>query len=248
MSLLYLTSSDVIVALDLFRCHCCTWPLLMSLLYLTSSDVLLSMHSMYLVVLLLLFSFFSLLSSAFFAIFLLMTMLSFWNLFYVELWILNVDSQSAMSCCRCGWQCWKGSLTPVFTKQVPVADPGVGTRLLKAHCHESMLSMSITMAMSMNTTSMMNILSNLFSMNFCQTTCCWWLCIDLLVLDEFLSNYLLNWLFLMNWLLNSFRWRRRREIALAGDELVVDIWCVIAQAFCSQKSFREITLNYAKLR
>ena len=24
--------------------------------------------------------------------------------------------------------------------------------------------------------------------------------------------------------------------------------CVIAQAFCSQKSFREITLNYAKLR
>ena len=25
-------------------------------------------------------------------------------------------------------------------------------------------------------------------------------------------------------------------------------WCVIAQAFCSQKSFREITQNYAKLR
>ena len=24
------------------------------------------------------------------------------------------------------------------------------------------------------------------------------------------------------------------------------VWCVFAQAFCSQKSFREITLNYAK--
>ena len=32
---------------------------------------------------------------------------------------------------------------------------------------------------------------------------------------------------------------------LFGDSFV---WCVIAQAFCSQKSFREITLNYAKLR
>ena len=67
----------------------------------------------------------------------------------------------------------KGSLTPVLTKQVPVADPGVGTRLLKGHCHESMLSMSLTMAMSMNTMLMMNSLSNF-------------------VLDEVLSNYLLN--------------------------------------------------------
>ena len=108
MHLLYLTSVDVIVVLDLFRCYCCTWPLPMSLWYLTSSDAtvvldlfrchcctwplstvgvvvvldlfrcVLSIQSMYLFILLLLFSFFFLLSSAFLAIFLLMTMLSFW--------------------------------------------------------------------------------------------------------------------------------------------------------------------------
>ena len=54
----------------------------------------------------------------------------------------------------------------MLTKQAPVADPGVGARLLKVHCHESTLSMLITMAMSMNTMSMVNSLLSLFLMIF----------------------------------------------------------------------------------
>ena len=73
------------------------------------------------------------------------------------------------------------SLTPTLTK-VPVADPGVGTRQLKIPCHESMLLMWIMMAMSMNTMSLMNSLSNLFLLNFVE------LLVELIVLDELLKS------------------------------------------------------------
>ena len=78
------------------------------------------------------------------------------------------------------------NLTPVLTKQVPAADPGVGTRLLKIHCHESMLLMLITMPMSMNAMSLMKCLSNLFLLIFVE------LFVELIVLDELLPSYLLN--------------------------------------------------------
>ena len=49
-----------------------------------------------------------------------------------------------------------------------------------------MLLMLITMAMSMDTMSLMNVLSNLFLLNSVE------LHVELIVFDELLSNYLLN--------------------------------------------------------